>query len=255
MSLAEPVERQPAKTPVAPAAPGRRRAALNLARRPFVNTRPVVRTALLLWIAGALLLAGNVTLFWSYLAGSDEMRAEIGRTERRIEEERRRAAQLEAQIAGYDLEKQNRQVEYLNRKIAERTFSWSLLFDRLAEVLPDEVRLHRLSPSGVVQDERRRGRTVRREDTDGRVLLTIAGAAKDGEALLRFVDNLFTHSAFDNPDLTRESVDEEEGVLLYEVVVEYLPETAAEEAVLIEEVPAASPVPEGASPAPGGDPR
>jgi hypothetical protein len=45
---------------------------LNLSRKPYVNSRPVVRTALLLWIVGGLLLLGNVFLFWSYLSGSTE---------------------------------------------------------------------------------------------------------------------------------------------------------------------------------------
>ena len=50
---------------------------LNLARRPFLNSRPVVRVSLILWMLGLLLLLVNVSLFWSYLSSSKDKRAEI----------------------------------------------------------------------------------------------------------------------------------------------------------------------------------
>jgi Tfp pilus assembly protein PilN len=262
MSVASPNPAAVAPAAETPAA-ARRRAALNLARRPFVNTRPVVRVALLLWLLGALLLLGNISLFWRYLSGSREMRVELDRMESQVRDERQRISQLEQRIEGYDLTGQNDKVAYLNRKIDERTFSWSLLFDRIAEVLPDDVRLTRLSPRGVVEEEKG-GRVVTRggrEEDGGRVVLTIAGAAKSDEALSRFVDNLYAHPSFEDPNPTRETRQEEEGVIEFDLTVYYQPAGAAaggvvetpgrrEPSVVVEEEPLPSATP---TPAPPGE--
>jgi Tfp pilus assembly protein PilN len=213
----------------------------NLARRPFANTRPAVRAAIFLWLAGALLLAFNLTVYSSYYVDSADMRAELAAIERKAARERSTAESMSAALAGLDLERQNEQVEFLNRKIAERAFSWSLLFDRLAEVLPDEVRLTMLRPQGVVADEEdsRRRRGERAEVVEeGRVGLEIVGEAKNGEALLRFIDNLFAHPAFDEPDLSREET-EGGSAIEFAVRVAYLP-AVAQAAATLEELPAAA---------------
>lgn len=209
---------------------------LNLARRPFVNSRPVTRVALLLWAAGLLLLLGNVSLFWSYFAGSEELRAELAEVREQADAERKTIGRLDSEINGLDLHGQNEQVIFLNGKIAERTFSWSLLFDRLAAVMPDDVRLDRLLPR--TGDERggagtggaaRSGGASRRGVPGERVVLGLSGQSRNDEALYRFVDNLFTHPAFDEPDLTREDRSDD-GLISFEIQVIYLPgavETAA----------------------------
>ena len=67
---------------------------LNLSRRPFINTRPVARVSLLLWVLGLLLLLGNISLYWSYLSGSGETRADLDRLEAKIQQQRRTNDQL-----------------------------------------------------------------------------------------------------------------------------------------------------------------
>lgn len=214
----------------------------NLARRRFANTRPVGRTALALWLVGGVLLAGNVAVYYSYYADSADMRAELAGLERQAARELTTAQSMESALAGLDLEAQNEQVEFLNRKIAERAFSWSLLFDRLAEVLPDDVRLTALRPQGVVSDEDNRGSVRRARQVvveEGRVNLEIVGEAKSGEALLAFVDNLFAHPVFDDPDLSREALDG--GGINFHLVVEYLPAVAATAVPVVEEEAAVGP--------------
>lgn len=217
---------------------------LNLARRPFLNSRPVVRTAMLLWLLGALLLLGNVMLFWGYLSGSEEKRTELDSLEAEIETERARRDQLRERVAALNLEEYNREVQYLNRKIQERTFSWSLLFDNLARVLPNDVRVTRLKPAGVVDAQADRRLTVA---VDEGVTLQIQAEAKSEEALLRFVDNLYT-PPFDYPDFTRDT-QQEGGLLEFDLTVRYLPAAAAPESrgaqgvgtapeVTLEELPA-----------------
>ena len=113
---------------------------LNLSRRPFTNTRPVTRAAILLWLLGVLLLLGNISLFRNYLSNSAEKRAELASLEAQILKEDRQVSQLEAQLANSNLEQQNREVRFLNRRIAERTFAWSQLFDHLSGI-PEQQRL------------------------------------------------------------------------------------------------------------------
>lgn len=205
---------------------------LNLARRAFVNTRPVTRVALLLWIVGGLLLLGNVTLFYSYLSGSTEARAELAGKQDAIAQEQRKVSQLQTRLAGLDLEQQNEQVEYLNRKIAERAFSWSLLFDRLAEVMPNDVRLIQLQPASIGGDDRPGARTAptvrgrRPMGTSDRVPLTLQVEAKSDVAVDQLVDNMFAHNAFDDPDYTRETRGDEESdgdVVRFDLTVTYIP--------------------------------
>lgn len=215
---------------------------LNLSRRPFLNTRPVTRVALLLWVLGALLLFGNVTLFWSYLSGSTDKREELVRMEEQVERERESVSRLQARLAGLDLEQQNDQVQFLNRKIAERTFSWSLLFDRLAETMPDNVRLIQLRPGaiaeGVPQRSRRRAAAGSAAPlASDRVPLVIAAEAKTDEEILQFVDSLFAHPSFADPNLLQESRSDEGDRVAFTLHVTYLPRGPAS-GMTIEEEPA-----------------
>jgi Tfp pilus assembly protein PilN len=215
---------------------------LNLSRRPFLNTRPVTRVALLLWGLGALLLLGNVTLFWNYLSGSTEKREELARMEEQVERERESVGRLEARLAALGLEQQNEQVEFLNRKIAERTFSWSLLFDRLTETMPDGVRLIQLQPAAIGEERtQRRTRTQTEAEqpaplASDRVPLVIAAEAKSDEDLNQFVDNLFGHPAFSNPNLLKEDRSEEGNRIQFNIHVTYLPRNPTP-GVTVEEVP------------------
>jgi len=200
---------------------------LNLSRRPFVNSRPVTRAAALLWVLGTVLLLTNVFIIWSYLASSREKRAEVKSGEAGLAAERQAVARHEEQVARLDLGRQNEEVAYLNGKIAQRTFSWSRLFDRLAEVLPADVRLQQLTPRGLA-DERQERQAVRRPATrraTDLVTLQINGQAKSVEAILEFVDNLFAHPAFAEPNLTHQA-HEKDGYIRFAVGVTYLPNAA-----------------------------
>jgi hypothetical protein len=215
---------------------------LNLARRPFLNSRPVVRVSLILWLLGLVLLLGNVSLFRRYLHSSADKRQEIARGERDIERQQRVAGELETRLESIDLESLNEQVDFLNEKIDRRTFSWSLLLDRLAEVLPDDVRLNRLTPT-TGEKAQRQLRSSRRErgGPEGGILLTITGESRSWDALLQFVDQLFAHP-FRDPDLKREQLEEKDGLVKFELSVVYLPDdrpraAVTGEAPTIEEVP------------------
>lgn len=188
---------------------------LNLAKRPFLNPRPVLRVTILLWALGALAAAFNVRLYVSHYSGSSEIRGRQQQLESSLERERQAVRELERELAGYDLERQNDQSVFLNAKIAERSFSWSMLFDRLGEVMPADVRLTSLSPS--FGNEKRRSRDQTR---DNEVLLGIRGIAKSSAVVLEFIDALFAHGSFRAPNLISESL-QDSGLLDFSLSVIY----------------------------------
>jgi Tfp pilus assembly protein PilN len=234
-----PAVPSPAATPAAPVA-NHRAESLNLAGRPFGNSRPVVRISLFLWLLGAALLVGNILLFRSYLSSSADKRADLARGEEEIARQQRNVDQLQGHLDGYDLVQLNNQIDFLNTQIDARTFSWSLLLDRLAEVLPNDVRLNRLVPLTAAKSDRQtqRERSARR-GKEGEVTLTINGETRSDDALFKFVDNLFAHPAFGDPNLLRESRGDEgnSNVVKFDLTVTYLPGNPAR-GVVVEESPA-----------------
>src|SRR4029079_5201812 len=91
-------------------------------------------------------------------------------------------------------------------RIAERTFDWGLLFDRLADVLPWNGRIGSVSRVAFRAEKRAGSRAAAAAAvTPESFRLRIAGSAQDDEALLAFVDALFQHASFQAPDLQRET--------------------------------------------------
>ena len=200
-----------------------RRHNVNLARRPFVNQRPVVRISGLLWGLGLALLLVNVWLYWSFYQGQGETRDRLAELGAAMAQEQSRIQELENRLASIDLEAQNEQVAFLNQRIERRTFGWSMLFDTLAEVLPRDVRLARLRPERrqLTPSERRERAT----GTTPRVPLSISGQAKTHEELYTFLDALIASPAFRDVDPRNERLDEQ-GMVMFQLDVIFLPEQA-----------------------------
>jgi Tfp pilus assembly protein PilN len=197
----------------------------NLAHQPFVNHRPVRRLALLAWVAAVALLASNSWLYWSAFASRGEQRSELEQLEARTADER---AHLEAALVTlerFDLDWQRDQIAFLNARIAERTFSWSALFDDLAEVLPTSVRVERLTPE--IGSRRGHGRGLRKPGDA--VTLEIAGVAQRDDALLDLVDGFFAHERFSRPNL-RVEARQQGGQVTFSMSVVYRPAERAAEA-------------------------
>lgn len=191
----------------------------NLARRPFLNLRPLRRVATVLTTAALAVTAWNVTSYLRAGSGAAVRVAEIGRLRAEIVAARARVATVEADLARRDLAAENRRALFLNERIAQRTFDWNALFDRLAEALPRGVRLRSLTPrlapaaeSGAADEVSRRA-----------VALGLDAEATDGEAMLELVDNLFAHPSFDAPNLARERR-QRGGAVAFDLTVDYFPE-------------------------------
>lgn len=198
----------------------------NLARNPFVNERPVRRLAILLWVLA--LLAGGAG-FWmsrSIRLETGARVADLARLNAATVSDRDRAVRLEAELRSANLPAQNARAEFLNRRIAERSFSWNGLLETLTGAMPRGVRLVRLAPEGFTRE---RGRVQADAQTAAttRVALRIFGEAEETEALLEFVDRLFAHPAFDKPNLSRESA-RKDLKIQFDIAVDYLPQAAAQ---------------------------
>ncbi|MGB5889477.1 MAG: PilN domain-containing protein [Thermoanaerobaculia bacterium] len=179
-------------------------AQLNLAREPFVNFRPIRRLTWILWVLALLLLVANTVFYWRHFSGQGQRMDLLEELEAGIEGERAEIARLEQELAALDIDGQNRQAVFLNSRISQRVFSWSHLFDRLGEVLPEDVHLNRVSPR--IDWTGSAGRSAASTaSADERVHLAVTGIAKSDTALLALVDGLFGHPSFVRPDLAHEA--------------------------------------------------
>ncbi len=234
---------------------------VNLARRPFINRRPIVRFAALLWLAGILLLGWNLRLYRGHWQGTAENRRLLDEALSQLETERQSRDRLARQLARIDLGEQNRKSAFLNSLISYRTFPWSALFDDLEEVLPAEVKVFSVQPvvrlatevarenrlaarrrsaaerSANRRSSRRRGGTTgappATEDerppapTDpllapDEVALQLNGQAKTEDDLIELVDRLFENPTFRRPVLGNEFLDPNEKMTGFSLSVVYL---------------------------------
>jgi Tfp pilus assembly protein PilN len=206
----------------------------NLAHEPFENRRPARRLGLVLGLAALGLTAWNVGTWWRTGAGAAERAHELDRLTVTTAEARERIATLETDLAAADLQRANAEALFLNERIDERAFSWNRLLDDLVEALPPGVRLRQLSPQlerglTVGTSRARRGAPESLDQRD--VWLRIRGEAEDDEELLEFVDRLFGHPAFSEPNLAGENR-ASSGALSFDLSVIYRPDrtSAASEA-------------------------
>jgi Tfp pilus assembly protein PilN len=196
----------------------------NLASSPFVNKRPVQRFAAVAWMVGALLTGINVALWVQYRHESTTLRERLAETRAAIDRKSRNVVEMDEQLRGLRLGAQNAQVKFLNDRIAERTFPWSLLFERIATTLPDGVRLRSLTPVFVDGDDVKRDQKRDRPlptPGDELVSLKINGAAKTDDSLYELVDSFFASPAFAHPRLFQESTSAAE--VEFTIDVDYRP--------------------------------
>ncbi len=198
---------------------------LNLAESPFTNERPVHRMAVLLWILGVGLLVLNVMLYQRHISSQQQRSTAIESIESRRAEAQVSIQELQKELSGLNLAKQNRQIEFLNSQIAKRTFSWSRLIDRLAEVLPNTVQLRGVTPK--VNDPGDPDTVLARLGTGQTVTVEIVGESSSGESILAFVDSLFEHPSFVAPKLLNESRRKED-LNQFSLRVFYLPDRDVE---------------------------
>lgn len=180
---------------------------LNLASRPWQNTRPFWITVAVASVLILVLLVNNVQAAWTYYMETEETRAAISDIQTRATAEKQAAARLQEQIDGLDRNDLMRRVDFVNRQIAERAFSWSQLLDHLERVIPDDVRLTSLRPS---------------IEENGRIQLALNCKAKNQHAYVDTIRQITADPYFHNPYPLSEST--KDGEVSFTLQVTYRPD-------------------------------
>ncbi len=216
---------------------------VNLARRPFVNRRPVLRLAILLWIAGAALTIHNVRQYAGHWRGTSVNRQDFADVARQVGEEQQGYEEVKRATARVSLGRENRHAGFLNQLIAFRTFPWSALFDDLEEVVPLDVKLFSVQPKVTLKTVPEKARRQRRRrprpataaarrsaDETGaseaiapgsgsgspakeapralrrdEVMLQLNGIAKNEDAVVELIEMLYADPSFHSPFLPGET--------------------------------------------------
>jgi hypothetical protein len=153
----------------------------NLATRPFYNER-VVRVVLVAALASAAAWAAvNVATVVS-LSQQGAMLADRVRSEGRAATGARAEAQtLRASLNPEEIAAASRAATEANQLIAQRTFSWTMLFNRVEATLPPDVRLMQVQPQTA---------------DDGRMMVNLTVVSRRIEDLDTFIERLEATGAF-----------------------------------------------------------
>jgi Tfp pilus assembly protein PilN len=153
----------------------------NLATRPFYNER-LVRVVLIAALASAAAWAAvNIATVVS-LSKQGAMLAERVSSEGRAATAARAETQtLRASLDPAEIATASRAATEANLLIAQRTFSWTMLFNRVEATLPAEVRLTHVQPQS---------------DDDGRMIVSLSVVSRRIEDLDAFIGRLEATGAF-----------------------------------------------------------
>jgi Tfp pilus assembly protein PilN len=165
----------------------------NLARRPFVDSRPANAASAVLVVAVVVLSAISVRTVHAYLEGSEKSRTEIASL--RAEIDRLEAARRDAQqkLARFDLEGMQAGAEEANALARLRAFSWSRFLTRLEKTLPNDVRVASIGLARV-------GRTGSAAPSDFDAFrVTLSLVSRDPDALPRLLRVFYASAWFEEP--------------------------------------------------------
>ena len=154
---------------------------INLATRPFVNRTPQLSVVLALGVIALGCTAWNLRLVLKSRAATEAaatQRAEVASEEAALATRRKSA---EARLSKADLRPLTLATEAANSVLAEKAVSWSLLLERLEEVLPWSAALQQVQTS---------------IGADGGVKLSLRFRARRHDDALEFIETLEASPCF-----------------------------------------------------------
>ncbi len=167
----------------------------NLARRPFVDSRPANVAAAILLLAAIVLSIVSVRTVYSYLEDSRQSRAEIASLKAEIGRFEASERHAREKLARFDLAGLQAGAEEANQLARLRVFSWSRFLTRLEKTLPNDVRVVSVTlskPDGASSD----GKKARAEDSYQVVLSLVS---QDPDGLPKLIRAFYASPWFDAP--------------------------------------------------------
>ncbi len=156
----------------------------NLARAPFLNTRPVWVLGGALVVIAALLTAMSVSEFLVKREEEEGLSARLAVLQQRREVVAREVEELNRKLATVPWKQLSVDTAALRQIGDKRGWAWTTMLADVERVLPWDVRLVSISPS---------------VDDKGRVRLALVGVAADRIAWLKLVTRLFADASFAEP--------------------------------------------------------
>ena len=182
----------------------------NLARRPFVDTRPANLAAALLLAAAIGMTFVSVKTVGSYVEGSRTSREAIAglRAEIAGHEEARREA--ETKLARFDLAGMKAGAEEANALARLRTFSWTRFLTRLEKTLPNDVRVVSM---GLSREAEKKGSGRAPEAAAGEAFsLSLSLVSRDPDGMPKLIRAFYASPWFDAPTPVSEAGGEQGSV-------------------------------------------
>lgn len=156
----------------------------NLARQPFLDTRPVFLASGLLWLGALSLTAYGVVDFFQVRGQEKLASSKLAQLSRQAQELQGQVERLNGELAQVNWKQLKAEVEALAQAASQRHLRWSHLLADLEAVVPWDVRLLSIVPTVA---------------PDGSISLNLEGLATGREAWLRFLSGLLQDPHFSQP--------------------------------------------------------
>ncbi len=215
---------------------------LNLARRPFVNTRPANAAVAVLILLVLVLSAVSGTTVKRYLEGSRLTRERILKLREELTALENQKRQTAASLARFDLFELSKGIGEVNAIARRRAFSWTRFLSRLERVLPDDLRvasigLGKAAASGPEEVGAEAAQPLDSMD------VTLGLVSRDPKGLPRAIEAFYASPFFEHPIPHYEETPEKgpgDGRLL-SISVRYVDREAERPAPAVMRAPAKAP--------------
>ena len=181
--------------------------AINLASRPFYNTT-LYLVAYAVSLGFLVVMTGlNLYTFTADQLAMNRVNHARGQLEREMSDLDRQEANLRRDLRRINLVALNKQSRFASRAILSRVFSWTLLFNRLEEILPPNVKL----------------RSIRPNVQESQINLRVVGVAKHAGAVTDFEEALIQSPLFADVYPNSEILSPEQRGINFDLQFRYLP--------------------------------
>lgn len=179
----------------------------NLSTRPFYNERLVLVALAVLALVVLAITVFNLREAFVLAGRQAELQARADEFTQRARTLRGEAARLRGGINPTELEATTAAAREANAIIERRAFSWTELFNRFEETLPDDVRITSVRP---------------KVERDGSIAVTVILVARGVKGVDAFIENLEQQGTFSGL-LSREEFVNEDGLLRATIEGRYRP--------------------------------